>query len=234
MKYLYILKVGTTFASTKEQFGDFDQWILRFLEKKKLQIKVIDVSHDDKFPYLAHAKGLIITGSHSMVSDELEWSIKLEKYIRKIAKTSIPLLGICYGHQLIAKALGGKSDFNPNGKEIGNVFIKHTCHGKNDPLLHRFPKSFCAYETHYQTVIKPPKKSKILSKNSMGIQAIRFDKAIWGVQFHPEFDKNIMLEYILNQQDDLRRLGFDVDRLIQDTQDCDMSHKILTNFIKMI
>ena len=165
MKYIYILKTGSTFSETKEKFGDFDDWIVAFLKKSKYQVKTIDMRNDQKLPNLYSAKGFIVTGSHSMVTEERTWSLGLEKYIRKIASKNIPLLGICYGHQLIAKALGGKSDFNKKGKEIGMVKIKRLSDSCNDPLLVGFPKKFNAFEAHYQTVVKLPPNAKVLTNN---------------------------------------------------------------------
>ncbi|MDD2791370.1 MAG: glutamine amidotransferase [Sulfurimonas sp.] len=235
MKYLYIIKVGETFPGTKEKLNDFESWILRFLHNKNRKIKVINILKDEKFPSLRSAKGFIITGSHDMVSDELLWSVRLEKVINKIAQTDIPLLGICYGHQLIAKALGGESGFNKKGKEIGVVKINQVPTSASDPLLEGFPQKFCAYETHYQTVIKLPLGAKVLAKNAKDShQAVRYTKNIWGVQFHPEFDRDIMQEYILKQKDALVKLNFDVERLLSNLQRCDRSSTILTNFEKIV
>ena len=60
---------------------------------------------------------------------------------------------------------------------------------------------------------------------------IRFTKSIWGVQFHPDFDSIIMKEYILNQKEKLKELGFNINTLLDDVKNCDMSNKILSNFV---
>lgn len=235
MKYLYILKVGETFPRTKQKYNDFDTWTARFIKKSKNNIKTVDILNNEKLPNLNSAKGFIITGSHYMVTQELCWSIKVEKYIKKISQYNIPLLGICYGHQLIAKALGGKSDFNKKGKEIGVVKIKTSIYNCKDPILKDFPMKFFAYETHYQTVIKLPYKAKVLAKNQKeSHQVVRYKSNIWGVQFHPEFDINIMREYIFHQKDTLIKLGFNINSLLNRLISCDLSSKILVNFDNII
>ncbi len=233
MKFIYILKTGETFETTKSTFGDFDKWVKNITNTNN--IKTIDILNNEKLPNIYNAKGFIITGSHSMVTQELQWSLKLEKYIKKIASKNIPLLGICYGHQLIAKALGGKSGFNKKGKEIGTVRIKKLFSSKSDPLLKNIPIQFYAHETHYQSVLKLPAKAIVLAKNAHEAhQAVRFEKTIWGVQFHPEFDTHIMTEYILNQKNDLVKLGFNIDKLLENVKDSTLSSKVLNNFIKII
>ncbi len=233
MKYIYILKTGTTFDTTKNLYGDFDHWIKRSLRSSN--IKTIDIENNTKLPNINSAKGFIITGSHSMVSEELPWSLSLEKYIRKAASKKIPLLGICYGHQLITKALGGKADFNKKGKEIGSVKIKRFKSSINDPIFKDIPLKFFGHETHYQSALKLPSSAVVLAKNSHDRhQAVRFTDTIWGVQFHPEFDSGIMKEYILNQKESLDKLGLDMDKLIRGIKKCKASAKILENFEKII
>jgi len=235
MKYIYILKTGETFDTTKEKFGDFDAWVINFLGKTDKNIKIIHILKNQKLPSLQSAAAFIITGSHSMVSEELNWSVELERYIRKIASKKIPLLGICYGHQLIAKALGGKSDFNKKGKEIGRVKIKRTINSSNDPLFKGFPRQFYAFETHYQSAVKLPSKAVVLASNyKEQHQAVRFTKYIWGVQFHPEFNVNIMKEYIINQEDELIKSGISLKKLLEKVDKCDISNKILSNFMDIV
>ncbi|MDC0933466.1 glutamine amidotransferase [Arcobacteraceae bacterium] len=235
MKKIYILKTGKTFSTTKSKMGDFDDWVINYLEKSNQTIKVIDVLNNKKLPILKSAAGFIITGSHSMVSEELSWSVTLEKYIKKINSKNVPLLGICYGHQLISKALGGESGYNKKGKEIGTVKIIKSKSANDDLLLKGFPKQFYAFETHYQSVLKLPRKSVILFSNDKDQhQSVRFSSSTWGVQFHPEFDKKVMEEYILNQDADLKKLGFNIENLITNMKRCDKSHKILTNFMRIV
>lgn len=235
MKYIYILKTGETFASTQKKYGDFDTWVAKFSGKSTTKIKTIHILKNQKLPNLQSAAGFIITGSHEMVSEELDWSLELEKYIKKIASKNIPLLGICYGHQLIAKALGGISDYNKKGKEIGRVKIKRSKNGFNDPLLKNFPEHFFAFETHYQSVVKLSQNAIILASNAKDKhQAVRFQKTIWGVQFHPEFDVEIMKEYIINQAESIKKLGLNFDKLLQDVKESDISNRVLKNFIDIV
>jgi len=235
LKNIYILKTGKTFQTIQNKLGDFDDWIIYHVEKFTKNIKVINIFDNEKLPSLNNAEGFIITGSHNMVSDELDWSLKLEKYIRKINLKNIPLLGICYGHQLISKALGGKSNFNKKGIEIGKVKINNRNTSLGDLLFRSFPKQFYAFETHYQSIIKLPANAVILASNHKDKhQAVRFSKYIWGVQFHPEFNQNIMQEYIFNQEKSLNKLGFNINKLLLNVNKCETSNKILSNFIKII
>lgn len=235
MKYLYILKTGDTFDSTKNEYGDFEDWIIEELKTSSKNIKTINIANNEKLPKIVSAKGFIITGSHSMVSEELDWSLKLEAYIRKIKQANIPLLGICYGHQLITKALGGYTNYNKKGKEIGSVKIKQLPSAKKDLLFKNIPTKFYAHETHYQSAIKLPIGSIVLAKNSHEKhQAVRFSNLIWGIQFHPEFNKTIMKEYIIKQEQTLENLGFDTNNLIKNVKDCSISSKVLNNFEKIL
>ena len=227
MKYLYILKVGSTFAPTKEHYGDFDLWVARFFRSKKVKIRVVNLCTVESLPKISTASGFIITGSHAMVTDEPVWSLRLEAYVREVAKTQALLLGICYGHQLIAKALGGRSGFNPKGKEIGTKQIRKLKYGYKDPLLKGIPAAFEAYETHSQTVLKMPKGAKLLVKGrGDNHQAVRYRENIWGVQFHPEFDVNIMREYIIHGHKD--------QTILEGVKRCDVSSLVLKNFGKLL
>ena len=233
MKYIYILKTGETFETTKNKFGDFDKWIINVIKNKN--VKIIDILNNEKLPNIYSAKGFIITGSHAMVTQELTWSLELESYIKKIASKNIPVLGICYGHQLIAKALGGISGYNKNGKEIGTTRKKKLHTSKNDPILKNIPLQFNAHETHYQSVLKLPHKAIILANNRHeSHQAVRFKKYVWGVQFHPEFDTRIMKEYIINQEKDLIKLNFNIKHLLKNVKKATKSSTVLNNFIEFI
>lgn len=235
MKYIYILKTGETFPSTKAKLGDFDRWVAEALGGKRRDLKTIDIEHNEPLPALPSAKGFIITGSHAMVTDELGWSVALEKYIRRIVAKNIPLLGICYGHQLIAKALGGLSGYNPGGKEIGTVKIAALKSAGGDPLLADLTKTFDAFVTHSQSALKLPPGATVLAKNAHDAhQAVRFAPRCWGVQIHPEFSGAVMTEYILHQKEELAGKGFDVDRLLREVKPCRASRKILGNFLSVV
>jgi len=235
LKYIYILKTGETFPGTKAQFGDFDRWIVDTLRKKRRDVKTVDIGNGEAFPAISSAKAFIITGSHAMVTEELQWSLILEKKIREVVSKGIPLLGICYGHQLIAKALGGRSGYNRKGKEIGSVTIRTLAGAFGDPLLKDLPKKFCAYVTHAQSVLRLPPRAVVLAKNAHDAhQIVRYAKNCWGVQIHPEFEECIIREYILRQRDALLHEGYQPDKLLQHTQSCKAGKKILDNFVACI
>ena len=88
------------------------------------------------------------------LTDNETWKQVLASWIPKVLERNIPLLGICFGHQLLAKAMGGYSDYHPRGREIGTVSIQLSPEGRQDRLLGYLPDEFYAHTTHAQTIIK--------------------------------------------------------------------------------
>ncbi|MDM5271648.1 glutamine amidotransferase [Sulfurovum sp. zt1-1] len=235
MKDLYIFKVGKTFEKTKNQLGDFDDWVRNSVTTKDLTIKTIDILKGEPLPPFTSTMGVVITGSHAMVTEEHHWSLDVEEWIRQATKHPIGILGICYGHQLIGKALGGKSDFNPKGKEIGTVTILTNPQIKEDPLFKNAPATFSANVTHLQSVLTLPKGAEVLGYNSHdNHQIVRYGQFIWGVQFHPEYDVQIINAYIEEQREDLIQLGFSPEKLIKDVTETVYTNTIIDQFIGVL
>jgi len=235
LKNIYIFKVGETFENTKNKLGDFDSWIRKYAAREELTLKTIDLLKGEALPSFHSTLGVIITGSHAMVTEELPWSVAVEKWIHQAAKHPIGILGICYGHQLLGKALGGKSDFNPNGKEIGTVTIFTNPKVKGDPLFRDVPATFYANVTHLQSVMTLPEGAEVLGYNSHdNHQIIRYGQSIWGVQFHPEFDVQIMNEYIEEQRKDLIQLGLNPEKLIENVTETTYANTIIDTFIRVV
>lgn len=197
MKKLFIIKAGTTFKNTKNENGDFENWVIEKLDNDNLEKKVIDIQNGEPLPSYSECAGVIITGSHSMVTDEEPWSLKIEKWIPSLIENEVPLLGICYGHQLLAKSMNGFSTYHRNGMEIGTVDISLTDEAKDDELFKDMPKSFKAHTIHSQTVEEIPSNSVRLAFNKHDKNhSFRIGKNAWGVQFHPEYNTNVMKSYI--------------------------------------
>lgn len=235
MKKLYIFKVGKTFNNTKERVGDFTDWIKNFIKTTSLPVEIIDVHNNDRLPNIEKDLGVIITGSHSMVTENLKWSVEIEKWVQEAAKNSIPVFGICYGHQLIGKALGGVVDNNPKGKEIGTVLISVKDEIKSDELFKDTPENFQAHVTHTQSVLSLPSGAKSLGFNNHDKnQIVRFSNLIWGVQFHPEFDEIIMKEYIKEQSKELTQSGFNIDELLSQVNRTNYANTLIEKFVQIV
>ncbi|WP_461204297.1 glutamine amidotransferase [Clostridium sp. DL1XJH146] len=196
MKFV-ILKTGSTYPNIKDEFGDFEDMIKKGMRIDDEQIELVDVRGNDKLPDYKDCTGVIITGSHSMVTDEEKWIRDIEKWISESISEHIPILGICFGHQLIANAFGGKVWYHPKGIELGEINVNLTDEGKKDVILGELGEKFSSYAAHSQTVVKLPSCAKKLAYNSFDENhAFRIGDCIWSVQFHPEFTKEIVNSYI--------------------------------------
>ncbi len=231
MKKLYILKVGTTFPAILDKFEDFDSWTLKGLGEVKVEICILDAEHGDIFPDVKDCAGLIITGSHSMVTENLPWSVRIEKWIPLLLEYNVPILGICYGHQLLAKATGGRVNFHRIGKEIGTVHVNLLEESYDDPLFKSFPQSFPAHAVHSQTIRNLPPQAICLAANTFEPNHIfRLGDCAWGVQFHPEYNADIMRAYIEEQSVELTSEGIDVQKILSEVEDTSIASATLRNF----
>jgi len=235
MKTLFIIKLGTAFECIKKSFGDFDQWTKTALGSTDMDVGVVDTESGASLPQAKDCAGVILTGSHSMVTDNLPWSIEVENWIPEILKARIPFLGICYGHQVLAKAAGGQVGFHPKGREIGTVKIYLLSAHAKDKLFGELPKQFAAHTVHSQSVLRLPPEAIHLATSADEVHhAFRIGDCAWGIQFHPEFTEEIMEAYIRTQAKELLAEGRDVEKLLLMIDETPAALKIARNFCRMV
>jgi len=155
--------------------------------------------------------------------------------LKKAIENEIPILGICYGHQLLAYAAGGKVGNNPRGMEVGTVDVHLNENAKTDPLFKGLPDSIQVHVSHAQSILILPPNSRVLASNPMEPHhAFTMGDCVWGIQFHPEFDAEITRAYIQEHREKLMKDGHDPERLISMCIDTPYGSALLQRFVDIV
>ncbi len=163
---------------------------------------VVYPADDDKFlpnkDELLMYDGIMWTGSALRILDKIPEVTRQLKFAQVIFESGVPLYGSCWGMQVATVAAGGEVAQSPIGLEVGiSQPIKLTEEGKKSPFFKQREDNFKALCIHFDEVVKIPKNAKILASNSHSkIQAISFKykkSHFFGVQYHPEFSTNDMV-----------------------------------------
>jgi GMP synthase (glutamine-hydrolysing) len=195
MKNILIIKCGDTYESVKTKAGDFDEMVINRSNLPHNVFKVYEIHKGEKPRHPGEYIAAIITGSHSNIDEKQQWIKQLKDWIITARYSNIPVLGICFGHQIIAEALGGKVEKSTKGMKLGCENIKLTPAGSEDPLFKNIKDSLVSYESHQFFLSKTPPEATTLAKNDEGtIESFKVGK-LYGVQFHPEFSSSTMEEY---------------------------------------
>ncbi|MEF8830178.1 MAG: type 1 glutamine amidotransferase, partial [Halobacteriales archaeon] len=129
------------------------------------------------------------------VYDDHEWIHRTTDWIRRVHAADVPTLGVCWGHQAVAQALGGRV-VDMGEYELGYRPVSRL---DTDPLFEGVPERFTAFETHSDRVAELPPGATTLARNDFGVQAFRVD-GTYGVQFHPEYDRETA-EWVVRDKD---------------------------------
>ena len=124
MPPLLIVKLGDYTPVLANREGDFESWISSGLGD--VPVRVVDPRKGEALPAAGEVAAAVLTGSPSMVTDREAWSEATARWLAGRVAEGLPVLGICYGHQLLAHALGGEADWHPQGMEIGTVCVRTT------------------------------------------------------------------------------------------------------------
>lgn len=128
--------------------------------------------------------GFIITGSPASVHDKDAWVAELSDLVVEIHKHKLPIFGACYGHQIIAKALGGTVGRNSRGFVLG-VAQSETV--SDQPWMTGLPKHFPLYAAHGEQVLRLPETAQaVLKTENCPNAGFVIGKTIYTTQYHPE------------------------------------------------
>lgn len=229
---LVVLRAGEPAAPVAARYGSFVDWIQREMSPVwDGAWEEIDVRAEDAPLTTRDVSGFVLTGSSSNVTERAPWMLRLESFLRDVVGSEVPLFGICFGHQIVAKALGGDVGKNPRGREIGTVLVRRV------PLSHSLfanaPESFLANTTHMESVVRLPPGAQVLASSDLEpTQAFVVGKSVACVQFHPEFDGAAMRAYVEARSNLIEAEGRDPAPIVSAATDTPVAAETLRNFVR--
>lgn len=230
MRPLLLIQTGEAPDALIPRFGGFADWFRAAMRIDASQMRVVRVDEGEVLPDPRDVTGAVITGSAAMVTERAAWSECTAGWIRDAMDAERPLFGVCYGHQLMAHALGGTVGWLPAGREIGTEPVTLLA---EVPDAHALPPSFPAQTTHRQSVLAPPPGATVLARSQRDPhQLLRYAPNAWSSQFHPEFTPNVMRAYIEVRAGTLREEGLDPDALLADVRETETARLLLERFAR--
>jgi GMP synthase (glutamine-hydrolysing) len=153
--------------------------------------------------------------------------------LKKAGDRGLPVLGVCFGHQLLGFAYGSKVILNPEGREIGSIQVELTAEGRTDPLFANLPQVFWIQTTHEDIVSSLPNGARHLALNPQTpIQSFGMRRNIRGVQFHPEMEPEMISALVRARAQILEREGKSTRELLSGIRRTRAGRRILLNFLR--
>lgn len=172
----------------------------------------------------------VVTGSKASTYWDEAWIDGLRDWIGEADDRDVPLLGICFGHQVVADALGG-TVADMGEYELGYRAIEHD---GEDPLFDGIDRRFTAFTTHHDEVVDLPAGARVTARNDCSVQGFRRDAA-FGVQFHPEFDRETARRATENKDLPEERLRPVLDGITPETERAaEPAKRVFENFRRVV
>ncbi len=176
-----ILQTGHAPDTLRDQYGDYIRIFQDFLAGQGFDFEGWSVVDGDLPESVHAADGWLITGSRHGVYEDHDWIPPLEDFIRDAITGKVPMVGVCFGHQIIAQALGGKVEKFGGGWAVGRQ-------------VYNFGGTGIALNAWHQDQVTelPPGATVVASNDFCAYAAIAYGDRALTVQPHPEFDTGFM------------------------------------------
>jgi GMP synthase (glutamine-hydrolysing) len=184
-----ILQTGLAPVELAQKSGEYPDMFAKFLSGRGFDFQAYNVLNHQFPTSHADADGWLITGSKYGVYEDHDWIAPLEELVRAIYAAHIPLVGVCFGHQIIAQALGGKVEKFKDGWSIGQA--EYRMEGVIEPIQ--------LNAWHQDQVVELPKGARVIGSSDFCENAmLAYGDNVITVQPHPEFGDEFidgLLEY---------------------------------------
>jgi GMP synthase (glutamine-hydrolysing) len=235
---LIVLRAGDAAAPVAARRGEFFSWIQREVgdtwtgEWLEHDVRTEAPLPD---PRDGDVSAFIITGSSSSITERAPWMLRAEELVRRIVDAGTPVFGICFGHQMIGQALGGRVAKNPRGREIGTVDVRLLPHAPRDPIFTGLPDRFRANHTHVDSVVELPPGARVLAETDKEPHAaFAIGDVVKCVQFHPEIDGDAMRGYVEARAHLIENEGGDPRAILDNVSDAPDGASTLRSFVRLV
>ena len=188
---MLLLKAGVT--RSRERLGDYEAW---FARASGAEVTAVEVHLGHWPPPQGDFDVVVMSGSPSSVTRLEPWMERAADFLAEQVEQKRWVLGVCFGHQLLAWRFGAKVEQHPRGRELGTLPVTRTALA--DPLFDVLPPTFEVQQTHEDHVVDVPAAISVLATNAHApCQAFRVGAHGYGVQFHPEMDA-ASVQYVID------------------------------------
>jgi len=173
------------------------------------QLSTIHIDQGDTLPASNTGfDGIIIMGGPQSANDESDY-IKAElSWLKEALNQGLPMLGICLGAQLMAKAAGSNISASPV-RELGWYPLYQTADSKDDPLFASMPEGLALFQWHGESFSLHDKMTLVATHPDVPAQAFRLGRGQYGLQFHIEVDASIIETWIAHGESECNHLGIE-------------------------
>ena len=184
---LGILKTDTVRPEWVPEFGEYPDMFMALLgvEDPTLEFRIYDVEEGEYPADIDEVDAYLITGSKSSVYEDKPWIARLMEFVRELDSRKKKVVGICFGHQLVAQALGGRTEKSPKGWGVGlHSYRFNEMPAWNDRQL----PGFSILVSHQDQVVRNARGAKVLASSEFCENAVcQVGDHILTFQGHPEF-----------------------------------------------
>ena len=194
---LTIIQTGEVPEPLRDNFGPYPAMFERMFDNTEngFSYEVVAVEGNSLLPDPTRIEGIVITGSPAGVYEDHDWLPPLREFIRRAYAAKTPMLGVCFGHQIMADALGGDVRKSEKGWGLG----RHAYRVTNRPdFMAGAAETLAIACSHQDQVIVPPAEAEVILASDFTPNAGLFYKSGKALSFqpHPEFHDDYALALV--------------------------------------